>query len=143
MKLAKSKKLSIHGIKEGDQACFRVVITGELIKAYARLTGDYNPLHSDQRYAKNSFFKKRIAHGMLVSSFFSTLIGMHLPGRNSLIVSQKIKYHKPVYIQQKLEIIGVVKSVSLATKLVNLDIQAKKVGAKKPAVRAEALVLII
>lgn len=138
--LKKNKILSIKDIKIGDKASFKVKITGTLINEFAGLIRDYSSLHGDENYAKKAGFNKRIAHGMLVGSFFSTLIGMYLPGEKSLIVSQEIKYLKPVFEGDELEIVGVVKNVSLATRLVEIDIKVYK--AKKVVVSSKNLVLL-
>ncbi len=68
------------------------------VDTFAAITGDFNPVHVDEEYAKKSIFKKRICHGMLVSSLFSALLGTKLPGEGSIYVGQDIKFIKPVYI---------------------------------------------
>lgn len=141
MIIRKSKIYSLNDIKVGSSDFFTVKISRKLINSFAALVGDYNPLHVNNEYAKNSVFKRLIAHGMLVSSFFSTFIGMYLPGRNSLIISQKIKYLKPVYINKKLFIKGVVKNISYGTKLITLDIEAR--AKYELFVVAEVVVLIL
>ena len=66
---------------------------------FAGVTGDLNPAHIDEEYAKNSFFKGRIAHGMLMAGFISTVVGTRLPGPGSVYVEQSLKFLAPVRFQ--------------------------------------------
>jgi acyl dehydratase len=81
----------------------KIKITDELIKEFAKLTGDYNPIHLDDEYANNTIFNKRIAHGMLVTSFISRIIAQVYPGEGSIYVSQSFDFLKPCYIDDILE----------------------------------------
>ena len=68
------------------------------VKAYAGISGDRNPVHMDDEYAEKSRYKKRIAHGMISSSFFSALFGTKLPGPGCVYVNQSLNFKRPVYI---------------------------------------------
>ncbi len=72
------------------------------IQLFAEASGDYNPIHLDHKYAKNSFFKKRIAHGLLTGSHISALIANELPGPGSIYLSQTFKFLKPVFINDEV-----------------------------------------
>ena len=80
MKIAKERSYS--SINIGDVEEFQRRVTIEDIDKFTELSGDNNPLHNDEDYAKTTTFGSRIAHGMLVSSYFSTLVGMYLPGKD-------------------------------------------------------------
>ena len=80
-----------------------ITITEKLVKRYADLIGDRNPIHLDEKYAKTTIFKKRIAHGMLVSSFISNIIANNFPGNGSIYLSQDLKFLKPCYLGDKLQ----------------------------------------
>jgi len=79
-----------------------ITITDEMVRSFAELTGDKNPIHLDDDYAKHSRFGRRIAHGMLVSSFISTIIATDYPGEGSIYVNQKLNFILPCYIGDKL-----------------------------------------
>ncbi len=98
--------LNYESIEIGQSASFNRIISQEDMISFARLTGDYNPLHMDREYALKTEYQEQIAHGMLISSFFSALIGMHLPGKKCLLINQNINYRKPVKINEKLYIFG-------------------------------------
>jgi acyl dehydratase len=68
----------------GQKANFLKKIDETLVNDFAKISGDFNPLHMNEEYASTTNFGKRVCHGMLLTSFFSQLVGMYLPGRNSL-----------------------------------------------------------
>ena len=92
------KELMYEDIQIGDTAVFSKTITDFDIYQFAGLTGDFNPMHIDNEFAKETFFKERIAHGLLTGSFISTVLGMKLPGPNSIYLSQNFKFTAPVKI---------------------------------------------
>ncbi|MBW7876502.1 MAG: MaoC family dehydratase [Candidatus Cloacimonetes bacterium] len=69
----------------------------EDIQTFARLSGDDNPVHLDEEFAKNTPFQQRIAHGMLAASLFSALLGRHLPGDGTIYLGQNLSFKKPVF----------------------------------------------
>ena len=86
----------------GEKAVLRRKITEEDIQRFAEATGDVNPLHLDEDYAKNTVFKGRIAHGMLVASLFSNIIGTRFPGPGTVYVSQTLAFKRPVKINDTI-----------------------------------------
>jgi 3-hydroxybutyryl-CoA dehydratase len=91
-------ELMYKDIQIGDMASFSKTITDSDIFQFAGLTGDFNPIHIDNEYAKETPFKERIAHGLLTGSFISTVLGMKLPGPNSIYLSQNFEFIAPVKI---------------------------------------------
>ncbi len=96
-------------IKIGDSAELKRTISAEDIEKFAEVSGDYNPLHMDEEYAKQTMFKGRIAHGILSVAFISTVLASDLPGPGSIYLSQKSVFKRPVRIgdtiKVKLEVI--------------------------------------
>ncbi len=84
-------------IKIGDTASLSRTITDEDIRAFAELTGDHNPVHLDDSFAKGTRFGRRIAHGMLSASLISALLANELPGDGTVYLSQTLKFVAPVY----------------------------------------------
>lgn len=82
----------------GQKTSFSRTITETDIVLFAGLSGDYNPVHVDKEYAADTRFGKRIAHGLLTTTFLSRLLGMELPGQGSVYLEQTLKFTKPVYI---------------------------------------------
>jgi len=90
------RELEYEDIQVGDDASFAKTITESDILGFAGITGDFNPIHIDAEYAKESVFKERIAHGMLVSGLISAVLGTQLPGPNSIYLGQELKFTAPV-----------------------------------------------
>ena len=89
---------SIEEIKVGDSAEWSRTVTEHDIKLFAEATGDFNPVHLDQSYAEKTFFKGRIAHGLLSLGYISTVLGNILPGHGTIYLSQEVKFLAPVRI---------------------------------------------
>ena len=89
---------SITDIQIGMAETYSQIITENDINAFSNISGDKNPVHIDEDYAKNSRYKKKIAHGLLSASFFSALFGTKLPGTGCVYVSQSLNFKRPVYI---------------------------------------------
>jgi len=82
----------------GDAAEFAKTVTETDIYLYAGITGDFNPAHVNETYAKNTFFKTRIAHGMLTAGFISAIIANQLPGPGTIYLKQELSFLAPVRI---------------------------------------------
>ena len=89
---------SIDQIKVGDTAEFAKTVTETDIYLYAGITGDFNPAHVNEVYAKSTFFKTRIAHGMLTAGFISAIIANQLPGPGTIYLKQDLSFLAPVHI---------------------------------------------
>jgi 3-hydroxybutyryl-CoA dehydratase len=90
-------------------------VTAEDVAAFAAVSGDHNPVHLDEAYAKTTRFKGRIAHGMLVASFISTVLAAKLPGPGTIYLGQTLSFKAPVRLGDKVEI-SVTVSVVFAEK---------------------------
>lgn len=134
------RNLRFSNIKIGSEYSFSRTFTLDDILSFAKLTGDFNPIHVDPRY-KKSIFKQNIVHGMLVGSLFSTLVGMHCPGKNCLYLSQEIEFIKPVYPNQEIIIKGTITNKSGALKI--LFIKTEILSGEKILVRGQAKVKVL
>jgi len=107
-KTIKLNDMRYEDIIVGDMFTFERIVDEEAVDTFARLTQDYNPLHMDEAYAKNKEFGGRIVHGMFLGSFFSTLVGMLIPGKRALYLSQDLRFHNPLILGSKVIVSGVV-----------------------------------
>ena len=107
-----SKKLT-HVIKEKD------------LNDFAKLTGDYNPLHMDEAYANNTHLGQRVVHGMLSASFVSTIIGTQIPGKGALWISQTFNFLAPARIGDEITVSASIKGKSESLKVLILDIEIR------------------
>lgn len=104
------KKYTIDDIFVGQTASFDITVSEKTINSFSDLTGDYNPLHADEEFARRTQFRQRIAHGLLIYSYASTIVGMYLPGENAAILNHSARYLKPVKINDRLNVKGTVAS---------------------------------
>ena len=92
-------------IEIGQKAELERTITDEDIKKYAEVSGDRNPIHLDEEYAKKTFFKGRIAHGMFSAALISAVLANQLPGPGSIYLKQEISFIKPIRIGDTIKVI--------------------------------------
>ena len=114
---------TIDELEEGLEATIERLLTVEDIQNFANLTQDFHPLHTSVVYAKANGFEDIIAHGLLLSSFSSGIIGMKLPGENAIIMSQTFTYKNPVYPGTQLLIKGVLNKIDTRFSLLEIKIK--------------------
>ena len=117
----KPSEYSFDEIELGMQKSFKVNISENMLNEFGRSTEDYNPLHMNEKYASSTSFKKRVCSGMFLSSFFSTLVGMYLPGKHALHISQSLNFVNPCFIGETITVEGKVIDKSTATKIIKLE----------------------
>ncbi|MTI70710.1 MAG: MaoC family dehydratase [Firmicutes bacterium] len=90
------KGREINELKIKDKESIQKTISETDVYLYAGITGDLNPAHINEEVAKKTFFKGRIAHGMLTAGLVSAVLGMKLPGPGTIYLSQELKFTAPV-----------------------------------------------
>lgn len=128
-------------IKIGDVYSFEKTLNKKDVLDFAKLTGDHNKLHVDEKFGKNSKFKQNITHGMLAGSLFSTIIGMHCPGENGLYISQTLNFKTPIFYGDKLLVKGTVTNKNDSVKLITLKTEILKEN--KVAISGEAKAMML
>lgn len=96
-------------------------ITAKDVETFASLSGDYNELHVDDEFAARTEFSQRVVHGFLHASLLSTLVGMKIPGRGALYLSQTIEFTSPVFIGDTVEARGTITDVDQVTRTITMD----------------------
>lgn len=91
-------KYYLEDLKVGMKSSTNMVITGEKIDTFAELTGDKNPIHVDEEFAKTTMFGQRIAHGALSASLISAVLGNDLPGPGAVFVELNLRFRRPAFI---------------------------------------------
>ena len=89
-------------INIGDSASIQHSLSKRDIMLFAIMSGDVNPAHLDEEYAKSDFFHKIVAHGMWGASLISTALGTRLPGPGTIYISQSLKFLRPVTLGDKI-----------------------------------------
>ena len=97
-----AQDIQYEDINIGDTASLTKTITEYDVYAYAGVTGDFNPVHVNAEFARNSLFKQRIAHGMISAGLISAVLGTELPGINTIYMNQELSFLAPVMYNDTL-----------------------------------------
>jgi acyl dehydratase len=118
-------KIPLEKIEIGMSVSYSQTITDTDIKEFAGLSGDRNPVHLDENYAKSSRFKNRIAHGMMTASYFSALFGTKIPGEGCVYTYQSLNFKRPVFINDTVEAIVTVTEIDIEKRRVKFKTVCK------------------
>ena len=125
-------------LKVGQSATSLRMVTERDIQLFGEATGDFNPLHFDEAYARKSLFRGRVAHGALSVGFMSAVMGTELPGPGSIFISASIQFKGPVRIGDTVVTSCTVKEIREHREVV-MECRCEVNG--KPVVEGEALLL--
>lgn len=132
-------------IQVGQTESFTKEITSEMEDSFREMTGDINPLHIDDDFAEKhvSNVKKHVSFGMLTASLLSTMAGVHLPGKYSLIHSvEHVKFLKPVFAGDFLTVTGTVEAKQEALKLLCLKVSIRN-QCEEAVLKADMKVIVL
>lgn len=108
-------------LKVGDTFTVQKEVTDELIRKFAEVSGDYNPIHLDEEFAAKTRFGKRIAHGMLGASFISAVLGYKLSEQKIVYLGQTLRFTAPVFIGDTVTAKAVVKNIREDKQIVTVE----------------------
>ena len=129
-------------ISVGDTFAKNRQITDELVRAFAEISGDYNPIHLDEEFASNTRFGRRIAHGMLSGAFISAVLGYEFHERKIVYLSQKMKFVSPVFIGDTITTTATVKHIREERGIVTLETNCTNQDGTV-TVQGEAMVMVL
>jgi acyl dehydratase len=129
-------------LKIGDKFSTERHVTDELIRKFADVSGDYNPIHLDEEFAKSTRFGKRIAHGMLSGAFISAVLGYEFKERKIVYLSQTMKFTAPVYIGDTVTATATVTNIREDKGIVTLETVCTNQNGET-LVKGEAAVMIL
>jgi len=112
---------SIEALQIGQSDTYERIVTEKDIEDFAKISGDDNPVHLNEDFAKKTIFKGRIAHGMLAASFISTTVGTKLPGYGAIYISQSLRFKAPVRIGDKVVTKATIKDINTERKRVTMS----------------------
>jgi len=115
---------SIDDLYVGQKGSISKTITETDVYTYAGIIGDFNPLHVNAEYAKTTRFGERIAHGMLTASFFSTVVGMLIPGTGGIYLGQSVRFVKPVKIGDTITAEGIITEINKEKRIITVETTA-------------------
>jgi len=129
-------------LKIGDKFSKDRKVTDELVRKFAEVSGDYNPLHLDEEFAKTTRFGRRIAHGMLSGAFISAVLGFEFRERKIVYLSQTMKFVAPVFIDDTVTATGTVIRIREDKGIVVLETICTNQN-NEVLVKGEAVVMIL
>ena len=132
--------LYLEDLRVGMSAMFGKTVTEADIMAFAGVSGDTNPIHLHDGFARTTRFGQRIAHGMLSGSFISTVIGTKLPGPGSVYISQTMNFMAPVLIGETITAVAIITAIDEKRRRVTLKTQC--LNGDKVVVDGEAIILV-
>lgn len=115
------KGKTIQEIKIGDFEVYERTLTEADVVMFGGVSGDLNPAHFNENYAKDTMFKGRIVHGMLTASYFSTILGTLLPGPGTIYLGQDLKFTKPVRVQDTIKAVATVTEINTEKNIIKLE----------------------
>ncbi|MDB5799936.1 MAG: hypothetical protein JWL63_875 [Rhodocyclales bacterium] len=137
--LADAATLALNELAEGHSASVDFTITHDDMRAFAVISGDRNPLHTDDTFARSKGFEGAVVYGALLVAKASQLIGMKLPGRDAVWASVSMEFRKPLYVNQAAQVEGTVAGVSVSTGMIELKLSVRAAGKLLAKGQAEVL----
>jgi 3-hydroxybutyryl-CoA dehydratase len=129
-------------LKIGDKFSTSKQITDAVVRAFADLSGDYNPIHIDEEFAKTTQFGRRIAHGMISGALISAVLGYEFKERRVVYLSQTLKFVQPVFIDDTVTATATVKSIREDKPIVTLETVCSNQNGETTT-KGEAVVMIL
>lgn len=138
-----SQDFAITDLAIGQDAELLWTVSGHEIDDFIRISGDNNPLHTDDDYARRHGYHGRVAHGMLLGAKVSGLVGMMLPGLRCLLLENKLIFLHPVYVGDNILVRGSVANIFRELSVVELKTKATRTSENKMVARGKALCKIL
>lgn len=126
--------------KVGDKIHLEVEVTDDMVRKFAEVSGDFNPMHLDDEYASKTRFKRRIAHGMLSAALISRVLGQRL-GPGGIYLSQTLKFLNPIFIGDTVEVCIEVVGLRAEKGIGSVETIVKKKGTGEICVKGEAMIM--
>jgi 3-hydroxybutyryl-CoA dehydratase len=129
-------------LKIGDKFSTSKQITDSVVHAFAELSGDYNPIHLDEEFAKTTRFGRRIAHGMISGALISAVLGYEFKARKIVYLSQTMKFVAPVFLDDTVTATATVTNIREDKPIVTLETICTNQNGET-VVKGEAAVMIL
>jgi len=123
--------VTVDDFRVGQRASFTKTFTEDDVRRFVEITGDTNPLHVDEAFAAASRFGRRVLHGMLTASMFSTMVGMKLPGTGAVYRAQTLRFVRPAFVGDTLTAHFVVTSIDRAKHRLEIDAWIENVSGER------------
>jgi 3-hydroxybutyryl-CoA dehydratase len=132
--------LFLEDLDVGMSATYAKTVSEADIVLFAGISGDSNPVHVDDDYARDTMFKGRIAHGMLTASFISAVLGTRLPGPGCIYLSQNLRFKAPVRIGDTVR--TVVEVIEIDRDRARITVSTRCTVGDKTVIDGEAVLMV-
>lgn len=106
-------------------------VTPDIYFGFQRISSDFNPLHTDEAFAKSKGFPERVMYGNILNGFISHFVGMALPSRDVMIQTQDIQFRKPIYLNDSVILRSTIEKTSASVKIINFKLKFYRKGGEK------------
>jgi len=138
----KCNQYSFEDIVLGMEESFQVKVTQDKHDAFTKLSGDINPMHTDAEFALRAGYKECLVYGMCTASFYSTLVGVYMPGENCLFHECSVQWPKPVYMGDELTVYGKVSEIDVRSRRITIKAWIRNQDGEKVS-RAKLIVGVL
>lgn len=112
---------TVNELQVGDREVYERTVTEADVAMFGGVSGDLNPAHFNEVYARDTMFKGRVVHGMLTASYFSTILGTLLPGPGTIYLGQELRFTKPVRVQDTIKAVATITEVNQEKNIIKLE----------------------
>lgn len=137
------KQYTYDTLAVGQTASFPFTIDQATIDNFAALSGDKSPLHVDAEYAEATEFGRPLAHGMIAGMLFSRLVGMELPGKYAVYLSQQIKFRQPAFVGDRIMVTGTIVAKHDAFQTIHIRTEVSRELSGELLTSGEAIVRVL
>jgi 3-hydroxybutyryl-CoA dehydratase len=130
------------GISIGDSFSASREVTDDLVRKFAEVSGDFNPIHLDDEFAKTTRFGRRIAHGMLSGAFISAILGTEFREQKVVYLSQTMQFTAPVYLHDTVTTTATVTKIREDKGMVTLEITCTNQSGET-TLKGESLIMLL
>jgi 3-hydroxybutyryl-CoA dehydratase len=109
----------------GDGVERLLVVSEQLVNNFSALSGDFNPLHTNDEFAKSKGFPSRVVHGSILNLMISSIVGMSLNDDNVMLLSQRTSHKKPIFIDDIITAIGTIITISPSVRVIEMQLKFK------------------
>lgn len=121
--MAKPKKQLFKNLRIGQEIVKGYLVKEKELDSFAKLSGDFNKLHSQKEFAQKKGFKDIVIHGALVIAKISSILGMEFPGEDCILIGMNIKFAEPIYLNEKFFIKLNIKKLSSSVSMIIFDLK--------------------
>ncbi len=120
------KEYRFSELKKGQTAVIEAELTDRMLDTFSEISGDRSAIHTSGEFARESGFKGRIVHGLLLGSIVSRMVGMELPGKHGFLHNITLNFHKPCYVGYRIIVEAEITDIIESVKTIVVKVKIKR-----------------